>query len=183
MAIPINIIKERCCDTDLSQFTIIDGDKEAKSFNKINKSDYSSVDKIIECQDKYYLVEEKSISLGFLDRCCEKKEFDTFKSNGILNISRLIKEKIQPLDISIKKQKLQDTIDDLLSSQSKKVKDMTYILNERFDNNKTSNMPLFYLYCNTTKEIDMIINRVLQLKKTPFIECKKLKQKLQEECI
>ena len=183
MAISITSIKEKCCDSELSQFTIINGDKEVKLYNKINKSNYKSIDKVIECKDKYYLVEEKSIALGFLDRCCEEKEFDTYKSNGILNITKLIKDKIQPLDINIKKQKLQDTINDLLDSQSGKISGMTYLLNKQFDNSKTSNMPIFYLYCNSGKEIDMIINRVLQLKRTPFIECQRLKQKLQEECI
>ena len=45
-------------------------------------------------------------------------------------------------------------------------------------------MRAFYLYCNSGHPIDDVIHRLLTLyKKTIFIECLKLKEKLEQECL
>ena len=60
MGIPLTRIKQNCCDSHLSTYTIIDGDSLDNSG--------STCDKIIECIDKYILIEEKSMSFGFSSR-------------------------------------------------------------------------------------------------------------------
>jgi len=41
---------------------------------------------------------------------------------------------------------------------------------------------MIYLYCNSGKAIDKIVQRVLQKRKITFFECQKLKEKLEQEC-
>jgi len=181
VAIPIKSIKEKCCDSYLSTFSIIEMDE----LDNIG----STCDKVIECRDKYYLVEEKSIILSFLHNCCKEinKDFDSYKyqdnSTIYLKIDEVI-ELIQPMNIEVKRRILSDTIVNMTNTSAKKASNTTDILNKRFNSNKTGNMPTFYLYCNSGKPIDVIINRLLGFyKKTIFIECQKLKEKLEEECV
>ncbi len=181
MAIPIKSIKEKCCDSALSSFSIIEMDK----LDKVG----STCDKVIECKDRYYLVEEKSITLSFLHNCCKEidKNFDFYKyeDNNIvyLKIDEII-ALIQPMNIEVKRRILSDTIVNLTNTSAKKASNTTDILNKRFDSQKTANMPMFYLYCNSGTPIDMIINRLLaKYKNTTFLECNKLKEKLEQECL
>jgi len=181
VAIPIKNIKEGCCDANLASYSIIDMD----ALDNIG----STCDKVIECRDKYYLVEEKSISLSFLDNCCRELgiRLDEYKyMDGdiqYLKISEII-GLIQPMHIEVKRRILSDTIVNMINTSAKKASNTTDILNKRFNNQKTSNMPTFYLYCNSGKPIDMIIHRLLKnYKRTTFIECLKLKEKLEEECL
>ena len=181
MAIPIKNIKQGCCDIHLSPYSVIDMD----SLDNIG----STCDKVIECKDRYYLVEEKSITLAFLDSCCRELnlKFDDYKyineDTQYLKISEVI-ALIQPMHIEVKRRILSDTIVNMINTSAKKASNTTDILNKRFDSSKTSNMPTFYLYCNSGRTIDRIIHRVLQsYKKTAFIECLKLKEKLKEECL
>ena len=186
MAIPISNIQEGCCDTDLSQCTIIDGD----SLDRIG----STCDKIIECSDKYILVEEKSIILAFLNNCCKEadinvdKEYDFINkykaiNNGIeyINISAIIDEIVRHMNEDVKKRILSDTVVDMISTSAKKASNTTDILNKRYDNTKTSHMLTFYLYCNSGKPIDGIMSIWLsRYKKNIFIECNALKTYLQQ---
>ncbi len=87
------------------------------------------------------------------------------------------------MHIEVKRRILSDTIVNMINTSAKKATNTTDILNKRFDSSKTSNMPTFYLYCNSGRTIDRIIHRVLlSYKKTMFIECLKLKEKLEQEC-
>ena len=181
MAIPIKRIKEKCCNNNLTQYNIIDMD----TLDKVG----STCDKVIECRDKYYLVEEKSLTLSFLDNCCRELniKLDDYKymDRGIeyFKISEVI-NLIQPLHIEVKRRILSDTIVNMTNTSAKKASNTTDILNKQFNNQKTSNMPTFYLYCNSGTTIDRIINMSLQrYKRTIFIECLKLKEKLEEECL
>ena len=180
MAIPIKNIKQGCCDTHLSPYSIIDMD----CLDNVG----STCDKVIECQDRYYLVEEKSITLAFLDSCCRELnlKFDDYKyiNDGIqyLKISEVI-TLIQSMHIEVKRRILSDTIVNMINTSAKKASNTTDILNKQYDSNKTSNMPILYLYCNSGTAIDRIIHRVLQkYKNSMFIECFKLKEKLEQEC-
>ena len=181
MAIPLKSIKEKCCDSHLTSFPIIEMD----CLDNVG----STCDKVIECKDKYFLVEEKSITLSFLDNCCRELnlKLDDFKyleeNKKYLNITEVI-QLIQPMHIEVKRRILSDTIVNLTNSSAKKSSNTTDILNKKFDSQKTSNMPIFYLYCNSGKPIDVIIHRLLaKYKKTTFIECLKLKEKLEEGCL
>ena len=181
MAIPIRNIKEGCCDAELASYSMIDMD----CLDDIG----STCDKVIECKDRYYLVEEKSLTLSFLDNCCRELnlKLDDYKYiNGDIQYFKMseVIGLIQSLHVEVKRRVLSDTIVNMTNTSAKKASNTTDILNKQFDNQKTSNMPTFYLYCNSGKPIDMIIHRLLQnYKKTTFIECLKLKEKLEQECL
>jgi hypothetical protein len=181
VGIPIDNIKEKCCDSDLSRFTIIEMD----ALDDVG----STCDKVIECNDKYYLVEEKSILLSFFANCCKEQGFsldDDYKyiENEIkyLNIDGLF-ELTQSMDREIKRRILSDTMVNLINTSAKKASNTTTILNKQFDATKTDDMSIFYLYCNSGHEVDMLLTSLLSLyKRTLFIECQKLKSKLEENC-
>ena len=182
MGIPVTSIHEGCCNSNLSEFSIIDGD--------LLDSVGSTCDKIIECSDKYILVEEKSIIFAFLNNCCNEISIsldDKYKfiNDGVtyIDIDKIIDEVIRDMDINIKKRILSDTIVDMISTSAKKASNTTDILNKRYDASKTTNMAIFYLYCNSGKPIDMVMSSWLsRYKKEIFIECNDLKNDLQERC-
>ena len=176
MAIPIAKIKEGCCDSDLSPFTIIYGD----SLDNVG----STCDKIIECDDKYVLIEEKSLLLAFFDSCCKEnsKSLEHYKDEqggtSQLKVSELI-TLIQSMNIDVKKRIFSETVSTLLSSSLSKVSNTTHILATNHNNTKTANMPVFYMYCNSGTAVDSIMHIfVSQIKRTPFIECSILKNRL-----
>ena len=79
---------------------------------------------------------------------------------------------------------LSDNIVNLVGLSAKKLSNTTDILNKQFDNTKTNDMQVFYLYCNSGKPIDRIMNNWLtRYKKNIFIECNVLQKKLQRECV
>ncbi|MEA3227964.1 MAG: hypothetical protein U9P38_02705 [Campylobacterota bacterium] len=182
MAIPVKRIKEGCCDNDLSEFTVIDGD----ALDAIG----STCDKIIECSDKYILVEEKSIIFAFFDNCCRDIGINLdssykYRDNHLeyINITKIIEEVINPMDINIKKRIFSETVSDMLITSSKKVSNTTHILATAFDNSKTADMKIFYLYCRSGNPIDRIIHTLLSRnRKNPFIECQCLKNRLEQIC-
>ena len=182
MGIPIGHIKQGCCDNDLSAFTIIDMDE----LDDVG----STCDKVIECRDKYYLVEEKSILLSFFHSCCDELNIDfdveyKYVEEGItyLKIDEVM-ALVQTINIEVKKRILSDTIVNLTNTSAKKASNTTDILNKQFDSTKTSNMPIFYLYCKSGYAVDMLINSLLfRYKKSMFIECQFLKAKLEESCL
>ncbi len=182
MGIPLRTIKEHCCDSNLSAFTIIDMD----ALDNVG----STCDKVIECSNTYYLVEEKSILFSFFDNCCKElglsidSDYKYLEGNiKYLNIDGLF-ELTQSMDIEVKRRILSDSIVNLTNTSAKKASNTTNILNKQFDNTKTDNMPTFYLYCNSGHEVDMLLATLLsRYKKTLFIECQKLKSKLEGKCL
>ncbi len=180
MDILVKSVKEKCCDAQLEAYTVIGMD----CLDDIG----STCDKVIECKEKYYLVEEKSITFSFLDNCCKEvsKSVDDYKyiddNAEYLRIDEVI-QLIQPINVDVKKRILSDSIVNLIHDSPKKASNTTDILNKQFNSQKTSDMPIFYLYCNSGTAIDMIIHRLLiRYKRTFFIECLKLKEKLEQEC-
>ncbi len=180
MDILVSSIKEGCCNSHLSSYFTIDMD----CLDDVG----STCDKVIECNDKYYLVEEKSIVFAFLNNCCKEigKILDDYKYNDNNSVYLKIDDVItliQSIHIEVKKRILSDTIVNLIHDSAKKSSNTTDILNKQFNSSKTSNMSIFYLYCNSGTPIDRIINRILEkYKRTFFIECLKLQEKLEEEC-
>lgn len=182
MGIPIASIKEKCCDSDLSAFTIIEMDE----LDNVG----STCDKVIECADKYYLVEEKSIFLSFFTNCCKELDlsFDTeykYLENGItyLKIDELFTLS-QSMNTEVKRRILSESIVNLINTSAKKASNTTDILNKQFDATKTSDMSTFYLYCKSGHEVDSLLSVLLsRYKKTLFIECQKLKEKLEQHCL
>lgn len=181
MGIPLKKIKQNCCDSDLNKYTIINGD-ELDSIG-------STCDKIIECPDKYILIEEKSILISFFHKCCqeESKNFEDYKYFNeeiqYLNIEDII-SMIQGMNIEIKKRILSECIVELTATSAKKASNTTHILIKDYNGAKTSNMKVFYLYCNSGKPFDTILHTLLTTyKKLMFIECAKLIQKLEQGCV
>ena len=181
MGICLASIKQGCCDSELSDLTIIEADAL--------DTDNSTCDKVIECNDRYVLVEEKSIFIGFLHECCNElnKDFDSYKygdNNENLNIEELL-ELVHTLSKESKEMILSKKITNLLLSSLDKVSNTTAILcNEsEYDTSKTRGMSTFYLYCKTGTAIDRIMYLWLsRYKKNIFIECQDLKEKLEQEC-
>ncbi|MDP2850802.1 MAG: hypothetical protein Q8O20_06985 [Sulfuricurvum sp.] len=181
MAIPLSKVQEGCCDSNLHSYTIIDGDPlDSKG---------STCDKIIECADKYILVEEKSLLLSFFDMCCKElgKDLETYKEDrgGITHLKLTdVMLLIRPMDIDVKKRIFHQTISDLLSTSLRKVSNTTHILATQYNPAKTANMPVFYLYCHSGTPIDTIMNVLVSTihRKAPFIECTSLQSKLSTIC-
>lgn len=176
MAIPIAKIQEACCDNDLNDFSIIDGD----SLDSVG----FTCDKIIECSDKYILVEEKSLLFGFFNLCCIELDIDLedykYENTGViyLKISDVISS-ISSLNTDIKERLLAENVASLLSTSLSKVSNTTHLLATQFNSNKTANMPIFYLYCNSGEPIDLIMSTWLSRnRKNIFIECNDLKNYL-----
>jgi hypothetical protein len=77
------------------------------------------------CEDKYYLVEEKSITLSFLDNCCRELnlKLDDYKYMDseiqYLKISEVI-SLIQPMNNETKRRILSDTIVNMINTSAKK---------------------------------------------------------------
>jgi len=182
VAIPVRNIQENCCDFDLSSFTVIDGD----DLDRVG----STCDKIIECSDKYILVEEKSILFAFLNNCCTENSINLDTSYKYtdgeieyLKITDVITNVVHPMNEEVKKRILSETITDLISTSGKKASNTTTLLATSFDVTKTKDMQVYYLYCNSGKPIDLIIQVYLdRFKKLKFIECQVLKQILEQEC-
>ena len=180
MAIPIERIKQRCCDDSLGDFTIICADDLDR--------DNPTCDKVIECNDRYVLVEEKSILLGFFHSCCleNNERLEDYKylngNDTYLRISDLI-SKINTMNIDVKKRLLSENITDLLVSSLGKVSHTTHMLATQFNSQKTANMSTYYLYCNSGQAVDRVMSAWLsRYKKEIFIECNKLKEILEEGC-
>jgi len=180
VAIPLNTIKQGCCDVYLNGFSVTNGDELDDK--------YSTCDKIIECKDKYILVEEKSILLGFFNDCCNfiGKNLDNFKyvDDGIeyLKITELI-ELIHTIDNLRKEVLLSKSVVNLFSTSSKKISHTTNLLCKQDDTQKTDGIVTFYLYCNSGHPIDGILYAFLSdYKNNIFLECTDLKNKLEEGC-
>ncbi len=174
MGISLKSISEGCCKDITSMPNLINGEQL--------DSNNETCDMIIECKDKYILVEEKSLFLGFFNECCklENKNLGFYKSENKKEITDELIEIIHNLDNSKKNELFSQNIASLLMSSLEKVSTTTHILStkEQFDNKKAKAMPVFYLYCDTNTKIDAIAKTLLRKytknKKQIFIECKKL---------
>ena len=179
MAIPISDIQEGCCDIRLNSFTVHDGD----ALDSVG----STCDKIIECNNTYILVEEKSLLFSFFDRCCKElgEDLENYKYVEeeiiYLKVDEVI-TRIHTLSEDVKKRVLAENLASLLMTSGKKASNTTQILctNSNFNSEKTKNMPIFYLYCKSGKPIDRIMSSWLSRnRKNIFIECSVLRDKLE----
>jgi len=177
VAIRLSTIKQGCCNDFLDSFNIIDGD----SLDDVG----STCDKIIECEDKYILIEEKSLLIGFFDRCCNElgNSLDDYKYTDddveYLQMTQLQLD-THALSSEVKMRLLEQTRADLLATSARKASNTTHLLS---DKSKTANMDIFYLYCNSGKPIDKIIYTWLSSnRKNIFIECQDLKERLDVMC-
>ncbi len=182
MGIHLKDLKEGCCDKYPTSLAYLDGDK----FD----ANRATCDKIIECSDKYILVEEKSFLLGFLNACCDEKgkSLGSFIDSDIIN-DELIAFVGTNFTLEEKKRIFAESVTRLFMSSLDKVSNTTHILATNYNNDKSKNMPIVYLYCKSGKSaIDTLASLSLAKykneKKQVMIECGKLEKFLQKkECI
>ncbi len=173
MGISLSSISEDCCEY-LNGLETIDFDKY-----KEDKT-MSSVDRILECEDKYIFIEEKSFLLDYFRLAGQKAKHKFIPENG--EISDDFLEKISTLDPDIKQQLFYKAMAEKSLSSDEKVRDTTFILctDDEFCNKKVKNSKTIYLYCETNTPADKIANIVFNSisKKNKVIECSKLEKYL-----
>jgi len=171
-------LEEGCCEYP-SHLSYLDGDEF--DFNR------ATCDKIIECNDKYILVEEKSFVMGYFSACCEEKKepIGNFISDGVLNdnLMEFIENNYSKEE---KKRIFAESVTRLFMSSLDKVSNTTHILATKYDTKKSENMPIIYLYCNSGKSpIDKLATLSLAKykneKKQVMIECSKLEKFLKKK--
>jgi len=181
VGIHLENLKEGCCDKYPSGLSYLDGD----DFD----ANRATCDKIIECDNKYILVEEKSFLLGFLNACCKEsnKNLGSFMNGNIItdDIIMFIDE---TFTLDAKKRIFAESVTTLFMSSLDKVSNTTHILATKHDEEKSNNMPIIYLYCKSGKsKIDKLASLSLAKykneKKQVMVECGKLEKFLKsKEC-
>jgi len=182
VGIYLDNIKEGCCDEHLPSLEYIDGDKL--------DSNIATCDKIIECEDKYILIEEKSFLLGFFNECCREKKvnFGSFIEKGYIkdNFFDFLNDSFS---LDEKKRIFAETVVKLFMSSLDKVSNTTHILSTQHNANKSKNMPIVYLYCDSghskiDKLISLSLSKYKNEKREVFVECQRLEKFLnQKGCI
>lgn len=177
MGISLSSISEGCCEY-LNRLNTIDFDNYKKDKNM------SSVDRILECNDKYIFIEEKSFLLEYFRLAGQKSQCKFAPVNGEITDEFL--EKISTLDIEVKQQLFYKAMAEKSLSSDEKVKDTTFILcaDDNFCNNKVKNAKTIYLYCETKTHVDKIANIIFNSisKKNKIIECSRIEKFLQTNC-
>jgi len=174
VGISLSSISEGCCDY-LNSLDTIDFDEYKK-----DKS-ISSVDRILECKDKYIFIEEKSFILDYFRLAGQKSKSKFVPMDG--EISDDFLEKISTLDIEVKQQLFYKAMAEKTLSSVDKVKDTVFALSkdDDFYDEKVKKSNTIYLYCKSNTHADKLANIVFnaQSKKDKIIECDRLERFLQ----
>ncbi len=173
MGIHLNTLKEGCCEYP-SALSYLDGD----DFD----ANRATCDKIIECGSRYILVEEKSFVLGFLQACCQEKKVNFGKFIVEDSLSDEFFEFIETnFTLEEKKWLFAESVTKLFMSSLDKVSNTTHILATQYCAEKSKNMPIIYLYCNSgnspvDKLASLSLSKYKNEKKQVMIECQKLEK-------
>lgn len=180
MGICIKSISEGCCDY-------------LESLNPLKLDEYkqdkqmSSVDNVLECNEKYIFIEEKSFLLEYF-RLAGKKVNEKLipDENGLITDDFL--ETISKIENSDKKALFNKAVSDKLLSMTDKIKDTTFMLckDDKFCDDKIKNAKTIYLYCKSSHPIDSLISIVFNSKnhKEKIISCSDLEKYLTKQgCI
>ncbi len=177
MGIHLKNLKEGCCDKYPSSLSCLDGD----DFD----ANRATCDKIIECDNKYILVEEKSFILGFFNACCGEasQNLGSFINDGIIS-DDLVTFIDDNFSLEKKKRIFAESVTTLFMSSLDKVSNTTHILATKYSTEKSVNMPIIYLYCKSGKsKIDKLASLSLAKykneKKQVMVECDKLEKFLE----
>jgi hypothetical protein len=158
LGIPIESLKEGCCKS-IEDYTVLVTDDNR------NDKNIKFVDYVIDLDDKYLFIEEKSFTLGILP-----------PRNG--EISDEVIEKFKALSPLEKELKICKTSFRLISDSSQKLKDtLLYLYKEFYDLDKIKKSPFIYLYCKSgLREVDRILITSLSMKnrKNTFLSCDRL---------
>jgi len=170
VGISLSTLTEGCCE-------------HLKKLSTTNLDDYksdkcsSSIDRLLECDDKYILIEEKSFLLDYFRLAgkeakiqfqpIDEKVQDTFLET-IKELPRETKEKIMYKSFSEK-----------TLSSADKIKDTMILLcqDENFCNEKIKKSKIIYLYCKSNNlYVDKLLNIIFNSKQADkkIIECSKL---------
>jgi len=172
VGVRISDLEEKCCDY-LTSLSPIDGD----SLDDSKKT----VDNILECDDKYILIEEKSFILDFFRKACiGRKKFSHFIKDGMIE-DRFF-DFLATLNKVEKHKIFKKSIYELLEVMPEKVKTT---LNHLEDENKISNSLNVILYCKSETEIDTIASilfaRYNNEEENTVLECQKLEKFLRQK--
>jgi hypothetical protein len=170
----ISDLEEGCCDY-LTSLSPIKGDK----FDNHKKT----VDNILECNDKYILIEERSFILDFFRKACiGRKKYSHFIKNGILEDSFF--EFLSTLSKIEKREIFQKSSLELLEDIPKKVETtLTYLKDEV----KISNSLNIILYCKSEEAMEIssiasiLFARYNNEEENTVLECQKLEKFLQQK--
>jgi len=170
VGIRIREIEEGCCD-ELNNRHPIKGDKL--------DDHQKTIDNILECDDKYVLIEERSFIMDFFRKASHgRRRFSHFIRDGVLEDDFFVflgtLEKEEKHDI-FKKSALE-----LLEAIPNKVENtLTYLKNKV----KINNSLIVILYCKSETEIDKIASIVFAKynneEENTVLECQKLEKYLQ----
>lgn len=181
MGIHLKNLLEGCCEYP-HQLLFLDGDDFCQN--------RATCDKVIECKDKYILLEEKSFIFAFFEQCCkEKKEsMGKYIDNGKFT-EKLFDFIDSNFTIDEKRRVFAESTMRLFMSSLDKVSNTTHILATQYNEEKSTNMPIIYLYCKSQNSpIDSLANIALSKykneKKQIMVECSKLEKFLKNKgCI
>ncbi len=181
MGIPLSSLTEGCCEGLNSLHTVkLDEYKPNKSM--------SSVDNVLECDDKYIFIEEKSFLLDYYRLAGKECEHHFCPVDG--EIPNDFLKSISKLDPSAKKTIMYKACFDKTLSHDDKLRDTMTILygDGAFCNVKTANSITVYLYCkgsnlpedeNMSGYISLIFSSKIGNKK--LVECSKLSKFLENQ--
>ncbi len=170
MGISLSTLTEGCCDKLNSLTTVnLDEYKEDKSS--------SSIDRLLECNDKYILIEEKSFLLDYFRLASQEAKVKFLPING--NIENSFLDAIKELPRDIKEKTMYKSFSEKTLSSADKIKDTIIMLcqDEQFCNDKIKKSEIIYLYCNSNNlHVDKLLNIIFNSKKTKqkIVECTKL---------
>jgi len=177
VGIHLESLQEGCCQKYPTSLSYRDGDRL--------DANHATCDKIIECDDKYILVEEKSFILAFFDNSCkeERKNIADFIVDGIIDDALLVFID-ETFSLDAKRRIFAESVTTLFMSSLDKVSNTTHILATKYDHEKSKNMPIVYLYCKSGRsKIDKLASLSLAKykneKKQVMVECDKLEKFLQ----
>jgi hypothetical protein len=174
VGIHLNLLEEGCCNAlNILDTLDLDDYKQDKQM--------SSVDKVLECQDRYIFIEEKSFFLDWFRLCAKRKNIQFIPRNKIIEDEFL--NQISTLSKEEKKELLYKSIFEKTLSLSDKIKDTTILLmqDDNFDNKKIKNTNTIYLYCKSNNlQLDRLIALTFNSKKqqNKIIECNNLNKYL-----
>ena len=185
MGVSLNIltwsIKEGCCkELEKYKNRIICKD-DCKFQCELRDGEFSFCDYIIELNDKYILIEEKSFLLEYVKTFSRDKEIN-IRFNGRDEILNEILNKIDNLN-NIEKKRLIATLSilSLTITSNKKMKDSILFLMKNFNNfDKLKKSIMVYLYCKSNHPAEKVFNSINNLRNIDktLVSCDKLEKLL-----
>ena len=186
MGILIKKLSEGCCEHLEKRDDKIYLDEYKKKNEQYASK--ASIDHLIECKDKYILIEEKSFILDYL-RLAGKEIKEVFQPiNGEIKDEFL--DKLKNLNRDKKEKIGYKSAFDMILSFFDKIKDTMVLLydDDKFKNEKIKDAKIVYLYCKPKgfflqlKIFDIIFNKKFVKQKIKIVECSGFPKFLKENC-